>query len=139
PPAAGAIMTTELVRLAPTWSVGESLKHIRAVAREKESIYACYVLQPQTGQLLGSVSLRDLVMAELQPPVEKGMRRKPLTGNPLDDQEAVAAKIAKYNLLAVPVLEKDGSVVGFVTVDDVIDVMIEEGTEDALGMGAIEA
>jgi magnesium transporter len=48
-----------------------------------------------------------------------------------DDQEAVAGKIAKYNLLAVPVLEKDGSVVGFVTVDDVVDVLIEEGTEDA--------
>ncbi len=108
------------------------------MAREKESIYACYVLQPQTGQLLGSVSLRDLVMAELEQPVEKVMRRKPVTVSALDDQEAVAAKIAKYNLLAVPVLEKDGSVVGFVTVDDVIDVMIEEGTEDALRMGAIE-
>ena len=138
PHAAGGIMTTEFVRLAPTWTVGESLKHIRSVAREKESIYACYVLQPQTGQLLGSVSLRDLVMAELTQPVEKVMRRKPVTVNALDDQEAVAAKIAKYNLLAVPVLEKDGSVVGFVTVDDVIDVMIEEGTEDALRMGAIE-
>jgi magnesium transporter len=135
---AGGIMTTEFVRLAPSWTVGESLKHIRSVAREKESIYACYVLQPQTGQLLGSVSLRDLVMAELQQPVEKVMRRKPVTVNALDDQEAVAARIAKYNLLAVPVLEKDASVVGFVTVDDVIDVMIEEGTEDALRMGAIE-
>jgi len=138
PHAAGGIMTTEFVRLEPTWAVGECLKHIRSVAREKESIYACYVLAPQTGQLLGSVSLRDLVMAELTQPVEKVMRRKPVTVSALDDQEAVAAKIAKYNLLAVPVLEKDGSVVGFVTVDDVVDVMIEEGTEDALRMGAIE-
>ena len=138
PHAAGGIMTTEFVRLEQTWSVGECLKHIRAVAREKESIYACYVLQPQTGQLQGSVSLRDLVMSELDQPVEKVMRRKPVTVSALDDQEAVAAKIAKYNLLAVPVLEQDGSVVGFVTVDDVVDVMIEEGTEDALRMGAIE-
>jgi magnesium transporter len=67
------------------------------------------------------------------------MRRKPVTVNALDDQEVVAGKIAKYNLLAVPVLEKDGSVAGFVTVDDVVDVMIEEGTEDALKMGAVEA
>ena len=67
------------------------------------------------------------------------MRRKPLTVGALDDQETVAAKIAKYNLLAVPVLEADGQVVGFVTVDDVIDVMIEEGTEDVLKMGAVEA
>jgi magnesium transporter len=61
-----------------------------------------------------------------------------VTVNALDDQEAVAARIAKYNLLAIPVLEKDGQVVGFVTVDDVIDVMIQEGTEDALRMGAVE-
>ena len=132
-------MTTEFVRLDPAWTVGECLKHVRAVAREKESIYACYVMEPDTGRLLGSVSLRDLVMAELDQPVEKVMRRKPVTVNALDDQEAVAGKIAKYNLLAVPVLEKDGSVVGFVTVDDVVDVMIEEGTEDALKMGAVEA
>jgi magnesium transporter len=95
-------------------------------------------MEPTTGRLLGSVSLRDLVVAELDQPVEKVMRRKPVTVSALDDQEVVAAKIAKYNLLAVPVLEKDGSVVGFVTVDDVVDVMIEEGTEDALKMGAVE-
>jgi magnesium transporter len=135
---AGGIMTTEFVRLAPGWTVGECLKHIRSVARDKESIYACYVLEPETGRLLGSVSLRDLVMAELDQPVEKVMRRKPATVNALDDQELVANKIAKYNLLAVPVLEKDGTVVGFVTVDDVVDVLIEEGTEDVLKMAAIE-
>ena len=66
------------------------------------------------------------------------MRRKPVTVNALDDQEVVAQKIAKYNLLAVPVLEEDGSVVGFVTVDDVIDVLIEEQTEDILTMAAVE-
>jgi magnesium transporter len=131
-------MTTEFVRLAPGWTVGECLKHVRSVAREKESIYACYVQEPDTGRLLGSVSLRDLVMAELDQPVEKVMRRKPATVSALDDQEAVANKIAKYNLLAVPVLEKDGTVVGFVTVDDVVDVLIEEGTEDVLKMAAIE-
>ena len=138
PHSAGGIMTTEFVRLEPQWTVGECLKHVRAVAREKESIYACYVMEPASARLLGSVSLRDLVMAELAQPVEQVMRRKPVTANAVDDREAVANKIAKYNLLAVPVLEKDGSVVGFVTVDDVIDVMIEEGTEDALRMGAVE-
>ncbi len=139
PHSAGGIMTTEFVQLEPSWTVGDCLKHVRAVAREKESIYACYVMEPGTGRLLGSVSLRDLVMAALDQPVEKVMRRKPVTVSALDDQEVVAGKIAKYNLLAVPVLEKDGSVVGFVTVDDVVDVMIEEGTEDALKMGAVEA
>jgi magnesium transporter len=135
---AGGIMTTEFVRLDPSMTVGAALKHIRSVARQKESIYACYVLEPGTGRLLGSVSLRDLVMAELDRPVSEVMRRKPVTVSALDDQEAVANRIAKYNLLAVPVLEKDGSVVGFVTVDDVIDVLIEEQTDDILKMGGVE-
>jgi magnesium transporter len=135
---AGGIMTTEFVRLEPKFSVGEALKHIRSVAREKESIYACYVLEKGTDKLLGAVSLRDLVMAELNDPLSKVMKRRPVTVSAFDDQETVAQKIGKYNLLAVPVLEKDGSVVGFVTVDDVIDVMTEEGTEDFLRMAAVE-
>ena len=135
---AGGIMTTEFVRLDSKLTVSEALKHIRAVAREKESIYACYVLAEKTNALLGAVSLRDLVMAELTAPVTEVMRRKPVTVNALDDQELVAKKIAKYNLLAVPVLEKDGSVVGFVTVDDVIDVLVEEQTEDILRMAGVE-
>jgi magnesium transporter len=138
PRTAGAIMTTEFVTLAPGMSVADCLKHIRQVARDRESIYACYVLEPGTRRLLGSVSLRNLVMAEFDQPVEKVMRRKPVTVNALDDQELVANKIGKYNLLAVPVIEKDGSVAGFVTVDDVIDVLVEEGTEDVLKMAAIE-
>ncbi len=77
-------------------------------------------------------------MADLETPLTKVMRIKPVTVNALDDQEVVAQKIGKYNLLAIPVLEKDGSVVGFVTVDDVIDVLIEEGTEDILRMAAVE-
>jgi magnesium transporter len=137
PHTAGGIMTTEFVQLDPALKVGEALKHIRAVAREKESIYACYVLEPGTGKLLGSVSLRDLVMAELDAPVTQVMRRKPVTVDAEDDQEAVAQKIGKYNLLAVPVLEKDGNVVGFVTVDDVIDVLVEEQTEDIMRMAAV--
>ncbi len=139
PKSAGGIMTTEFVRLDPAMTVGQALKHIRSVAREKEAIYACYVMEPATGRLLGAVSLRDLVMAEIGQPLAEVMRKKPITVNALDDQELVAERIAKYNLLAVPVVEKDGSVVGFVTVDDVIDVLVDEGTEDVLKMGAVEA
>lgn len=135
---AGGIMTTEFVRLDPAMTVGDALRHIRSVAREKESIYACYVLDPVNGHLLGSVSLRDLVMAEMDQPITKVMRPKPVTVHADEDQESVAHKIAKYNLLAVPVLQHDGSVVGFVTVDDVIDVLIEEQTEDILRMAGVE-
>jgi magnesium transporter len=138
PHSAGGIMTTEFVRLSPGMTVGEALKHLRAVAREKESIYACYVMEPDTGRLLGAVSLRDLVMAEMTSPLVDVMRRKPVTVGAMDDRELVAQRIAKYNLLAVPVLEADGRVVGFVTVDDVIDVLVEEQTEDILRMAAVE-
>jgi len=135
---AGGIMTTELMQLDPEWTVGEALRHIREVAREKESIYACFVMERETGHLLGSVSLRDLVMAELDDPIVKVLRRKPVTVNALDDQETVAKKIAKYDLLAVPVVDEEGTVLGIVTVDDVIDVFIEEQTEDILRMAAVE-
>lgn len=135
---AGGIMTTEYVTLDPAMTVAEALKHIRQVAREKESIYACYVLEPGTQRMIGAISLRDLVMAELTQSVADVMRRKPITVMVDDDQETVANKMAKYNLLAVPVLEKDGNLVGFVTVDDVMDVMIEEQTEDILRMAAVE-
>ncbi len=134
---AGGLMTTEFVRLDQSMTVGDVLKHVRSVAREKESIYACYVLEPTTDRLLGAVSLRDLVMAEFSTPITQVMRRKPVTVYALDDQEAVAQKISKYNLLAVPVLEQDGRVVGFITVDDVIDVLIEEQTEDILRMAGV--
>lgn len=135
---AGGIMTTEYVRLDPQMTVGEALKHIRSVAREKESIYACYVLEPGTDKLLGSASLRDLVMAEINDSVSNVMRRKPVSVEANDDQEAVAQRIAKYNLLAVPVTDREGVLLGFVTVDDVIDVMIEEQTEDILRMAAVQ-
>jgi magnesium transporter len=138
PNSAGGIMTTEFVRLDPRWTVGEALKHIRTVAREKEAIYACYVMDPQSGALIGALSLRDLVMAEMAQRVGEVMRKKPVSVQVTDHQEQVAKKIAKYNLLAVPVLEADGSVVGFVTVDDVVDVLIEEGTEDILRLAAVE-
>lgn len=135
---AGGIMTTEYVRLDPQMTVGDALKHIRSVAREKESIYACYVLEPDTNKLLGSASLRDLVMAEINDSVSNVMRRKPVSVEANDDQEAVAQRIAKYNLLAVPVTDREGVLLGFVTVDDVIDVMIEEQTEDILRMAAVQ-
>src|SRR5207253_7515737 len=82
---AGGIMTTEFVRLDPRMTVADALKHIRSVAREKESIYACYVMEPTTGRLLGAVSLRDLVMTELERPVTEVMRRKPVTVHALEE------------------------------------------------------
>jgi magnesium transporter len=135
---AGAIMTTEFVRLDSTMSIADALKYIRGAASDLESIYACYVLDP-AGKLMGAASLRDLVVADPNARVADMMRRNPITVKVTDDRDEAARKIGKYNLLAVPVLEADGQVVGFVTVDDVIDVMIEEQTNQVLRLGGVEA
>ena len=134
---AGGIMTTEFVRLDPAMTVEAALKHIRSVARRARVDLRLLRLDP-AGKLLGAVSLRDLVMAEPNQPIADVMRKQPLSVGVLDDQRTVALLISKYNLLAVPVREADGRVVGFVTVDDVIDVLVEEGTESVLRMGAVE-
>jgi len=138
PRTAGGIMTTEFVSLKPTLTVREALEVVKGYAGEKESIYACYVLEDGSGRLLGAVYLRDLVIADPARTVDAVMRRKCVSVRAHEAQEEVANKISKYNLLAIPVLEVDGRVVGFVTVDDVIDVLVEEETERALRMGAIE-
>jgi len=138
PKTAGGIMTTEFVSLGPSMTVSDAVDRIRKVAADKESIYACYVLEPSSGRLLGAVSLRDLVMAEPGTSVTAIMRKKPICIGAHEPQQRVAEKISKYNLLAVPVVEDGGQVVGFVTVDDVIDVMVEEETQSALRMGGVE-
>jgi len=135
---AGAIMTTEFVRLAPTLTAGQALRHVKDVAKDQETIYACYVVGGD-GHLLGAVSLRDLVLADTDRPVTEVMRRNPVTVRVTDDRLEASRKISKYNLLAVPVLEADGRVIGFVTVDDCIDVLIEEQTNQVLRLGGVEA
>jgi magnesium transporter len=136
---AGGIMTTEFVSLQSEMSVSEALQHIRHVAADRETIYACYVLEQGTGHLLGALSLRDLVIADPGRAVSAVMRRHPVVVHVTDRKEEVADKVSRYNLLAIPVLEEDGRVVGFVTVDDVIDILLEEETNRALRSGAVEA
>jgi magnesium transporter len=136
---AGDLMTTEFVRLSPAMTVANALAHIREVAHDKETIYASYVVEPETGRLLGAVSLRDLVMADAARPVAEVMRSNPVSVTVFEPRKSVAQKISKYNLLAVPVLESENRIVGFVTVDDVIDVLIAEQTNTVLRMGGVEA
>ena len=139
PHTAGELMTTEFVRLEPTMTVHLALEKIRTVARDRESIYACYVVEPGTDRLLGAVSLRDLVMAEANQPVSAVMRSNPVTVGVLEPRKNAVQKISKYNLLAVPVIAVDGRLVGFVTVDDALDALVEEQTNTVLRMGAVEA
>jgi magnesium transporter len=140
PDTAGGIMTTEFVSIPTSWTVDQALRYIREVANAKETIYAIYVLEPTTRSLVHVVSLRDLMMADRASQVSTvGPQRKPLAVAPLADREEVARLISKYNLLAVPVVDDSNQVLGIVTVDDVIDAIVREQTEDVQKFGGMEA
>ncbi|HEY7232688.1 MAG TPA: magnesium transporter [Gemmatimonadaceae bacterium] len=140
PESAGGIMTTEFVGIPATWMVEQALRYIGEVGRAKETVYAVYVLDPQDQRLVHVVSLRELMTAERAAVVKQvGDQRKPLSVRPLADREEVARLISKYNLLAVPVVDDGGHVLGIVTVDDVIDAIVREQTEDVQKFGGMEA
>jgi len=137
---AGSIMTTEVVSVPSSWTVGQTLHHIRKVERTRETIYSIYVLDPKTKRLLKAVTLRQLIAGELDASIlSVTPPRKPVTVTPLMDREEVARLISKYDLLAVPVIDDKSHVLGIVTVDDIIDAIVEEGTEDAQKFGGMEA
>jgi magnesium transporter len=139
PESAGGIMTTEFVAIPSDWTVEQALRHISEVGRTKETVYAVYVLDPD-GRLVHVVSLRELMVADRAAVVTSiGNRRRPLTSSPLADREEVARTISKYNLLAIPVVDDDNHVLGIVTVDDVIDAIVREQTEDVQKFGGMEA
>ena len=128
---AGALMTTEFVSVPASWSVAETLRHIREVESERETIYAIYVLDPVSHRLQRSVSLRRLISGDPEAPVGSVARfERPVTVLPQVDREEVARLISKYDLLAIPVVDEKNHLLGIVTVDDIIDAMSEETTED---------
>ncbi|MCK0196292.1 magnesium transporter [Ancylobacter sp. 6x-1] len=137
---AGSLMTTEFVTAPANWTIGDTLRHIRAIERTRETIYAIYVLDPASHKLLKAVTLRRLITGEPnQPLLSVAPSHDPITVDPLMDREDVARLILKYDLLAVPVVDERENVLGIVTVDDVMDAMIEEATEDAQKFGGMEA
>ena len=137
---AGGIMTTEFVSIPVTWTVQHALDHIRAVGRAMETVYVIYLLDSERDTLVQTVSLRDLVVADpLASVADVGNRRKPLAVPPHTDREEVARIISRYDLLALPVLDETGHVLGIVTVDDVIDAIVREQTEDVHRFGGVEA
>jgi magnesium transporter len=136
---AGGIMTTEFLSVPGTWTADQALRHIREVGRVKETVYAIYVVDA-ANRLVHVVSLRELVTSDRQQKMaEVGARKTPIVVAPLLDREEVARVISKYDLIAVPVVEEDGRILGIVTVDDVIDVLIAEETEDVQKLGGLEA
>ena len=140
PTSAGGLMTTEFVGVPTTWTADEVKKHIAEVGNAKETVYAIYVLEPGGNTLERVISLREVMMV---PGVTRvagiGDGRKPLTVGPMVDREDVARLIGKYNLLAIPVVDERDHVLGIVTVDDIIDALVSEQTEDVQKFGGMEA
>lgn len=133
----GALMTTDYVALEAEMSVAEAIDRIRRVAEEKETIYYAYAISPE-GSLRGVVSLRELVTAKPDRRVSELMESEHLiTVRATDDQELAASTISKYDLLAVPVVDDAGRLLGIVTFDDVVDVVEEEVTEDVQKMAGM--
>ena len=133
---AGSIMTTEFVALRPKMTVEEAIKRIRRTGIDKETIYTCYV-SDSSSTLIGIVTIKTLLLSEEDEMIENLMETNVISVNTLDDQELVAQMFNRYNFLALPVVDQENRLVGIVTVDDAIDVMEEEATEDIQKMAAI--
>jgi len=133
---AGSIMTTEFVSVLSTATVGQTLHYIRVVERTRETVYSIYVLDSKTRRLVKAVTLRQLIAGDPDASIlTLGPTRRTLTVTPLMDQEDVARLISKYDVLALPVVDEKSHVLGIVTVDDIIDAIVDEGTEDAQKFG----
>lgn len=133
---AGSIMTTEFVDLKENMTVEEAFKKIKKIGLKKETVYNCFVLDVNR-KLLGVLDLKDLLVAERDEKVTDLMDDNVITVTTLDDKEDVAKIFDKYDYVALPVVDKENRLVGIVTVDDAIDVMQEEVSEDFEKMAAI--
>ena len=133
---AGSIMTAEYVALRPMMTVEQAFAYIRRNGVDKETIYTCYVISPDR-TLLGVVTLKDLLMNPYETLIQDIMDDNIIYALTTDDQEEVAALFNKYDLLALPVVDRENRLVGIVTVDDIVDVMEQEATEDFQKMAAM--
>lgn len=133
---AGALMTTDYAWLPANITVEEALERLRLQAPNKETIYYVYIVDEQR-KLIGVVSLRDLILSTRRTTLHDIMERDVQAAKVTDDREDVAQKFQRFDLLAMPVVDWEGKLVGIVTHDDVIDVVVSEATEDVHRMGAV--
>ncbi len=133
---AGSIMTTEFIVLRPDMTAEMAIKRIRRTGVDKETIYTCYVTD-NNNKLIGISTVKDLLLADDDDLVKDLMEENVISVNTLDDQEQVAQMFSNYNFLALPVVDNENRLVGIVTIDDAIDVIQEEATEDIEKMAAV--
>ncbi len=133
---AGSIMTTEFISLSSSMTVDAAFEKIRKTGVNKETIYTCYVTDRKK-HLIGVVSVKELLLSDKKELIEQIMDTNVITVETLEDKENVAQKFSRYDFIALPVIDKEGCLVGIVTVDDAVDVIQEEATEDIQKMAAI--
>ena len=133
---AGSIMTAEFVDLKKNMTVSDAIKHIRRTGEDSELIYTCYVTDARR-ELEGIVTVKDLLLAQDDDRIHELMETDVITANTLEDQEEVVQRMMKYDFIAMPVVDHENRLVGIITVDDVMDVMEEEATEDFEKMAAM--
>lgn len=134
---AGSIMTIEFVDLKGTMTVQQAMDRIRRIGVTKETIYTCYVTD-KTRRLEGIVSLKELVLTSTETNLEEMMEKEVISVSTTDDQEVIASIFKKYDFLSLPVVDHENRLVGIITIDDVVDVIEEEATEDIQKMAAID-
>lgn len=133
---AGSLMTPDYINLMKSWTVREALDHIKEVGLDSETIYTCYVLD-RGRKLIGVVSLRALVIANDSALVGDIMHEDPLCVHVDEDQEEVMDLFNRYGYIAIPVVDNESRLVGIITVDDILDVIEEETSEDIERMGGV--
>jgi magnesium transporter len=138
PRTAGRLMTEKFATIRPEWTVAEALQHLRKVDPEVETIQSLYAVDDE-GHLAGAVSLRKLFPASPDRKIADLMNKNVLTVRPDTPQEEVARQVSKYDIHSIPVVDEHNKPLGIVTVDDVIDVLIEEQTEDMLHLAGMSA
>ncbi|MDE6506720.1 MAG: magnesium transporter, partial [Eubacterium sp.] len=133
---AGSIMTPEFVDLKRDMTVEDAFKRIRRTGLDKETIYTCYVTDASR-HLIGVTTVKELLLSDSDDVIEDFMETNVISINTLDDQETATRTLSKYDFLALPVVDMENRLVGIITVDDAIDVIQEENTEDIQKMAAI--
>lgn len=133
---AGSIMTAEFIDLKKSMTVSDAIKRIRRTGEDSETIYTCYVTD-KSRKLEGIVTVKDLLLSEDDTQIEELMETDVITAVTEEDQEEVVSRMMKYDFIAMPVVDNENRLVGIVTVDDVMDVMEEEATEDFEKMAAM--
>lgn len=134
---AGALMSSNFITLPAQIRMHEAISHIRRVSTQQDTVYAIYIVDAEN-QLIGVISLREIIQAAPEQRIEQVMHRDVIRGHVFDDQEQIAKTLAYYDFIALPIVDGDEHLLGIVTYDDAMDILRDEATEDIYKSGAVK-